>query len=172
MKLCPYPFSRLQTSNYENRFEKLRGTFLPCVPSWFKAEYFDIPAEENLDDIWNGRQAVELRKRMYEGDFSFCNREACQIPLYSVEELSDRRVVFAETPITEENIEAIKKKDPIMPSGQSSLYLTSDYTCNLKCPICRAEVIPNSTPTVSAIEEYDYVHRSKRSLEVIKMDCC
>ena len=169
MKLCPYPFSRLQTSNYEDRFDKLRGTFLPCVPSWFKDEYFDIESAENLDDIWNGKQAVELRKRMYEGDFSFCNREACQIPLYTVEELADRRVVFAETPITEENIEAIKRKDPIMPSGPSSLYLTSDYTCNLKCPICRSEVIPNSKPTQSSLEEFDYVHNSKASLEVIKM---
>lgn len=169
MKLCPYPFSRLQTSNYENRFDKLRGTFLPCVPSWFKDNYFEIKSEENLDDIWNGKQAVELRKRMYEGDFSFCNREACQIPLYTVDELSDRRIVFAETPITEENIEAIKRKDPIMPSGPSSLYLTSDFSCNLKCPICRSEVIPNTTPSVSALEEYDYVHNSKKSLEVIKM---
>jgi sulfatase maturation enzyme AslB (radical SAM superfamily) len=169
MKLCPYPFSRLQTSNYADRFDKLRGTFLPCVPSWFKDNYFDIPSEETLDDIWNGKQAVELRKKMYEGDFSFCNREACQIPLYTVDELADRRIVFAETPIPDENIEAIKRKDPIMPNGPSSLYLTSDFTCNLKCPICRSEVIPNSAPTQSAIEEYDYVHRSKDALEVIKM---
>lgn len=169
MKLCPYPFSRLQTSNYENRFERLRGTFLPCVPSWFNNNYLDIAAEETLEDIWNGRQAQELRKKMYEGDFSFCNREACQIPLYSVEELADRSIVFAETPIPMENIEAIKRKDPIMPAGPSSVYLTSDYTCNLKCPICRSEVIPNSTPTLSALQEYDYVHSIKSSLEVIKM---
>lgn len=169
MKLCPYPFSRLQTSNYADRFDRLRGTFLPCVPSWFKNEYFDIPSEENLDDIWNGKQAQELRKRMYEGDFSFCDRAACQIPLYTIEELADRRIVFAETPIPEENIEAIKNKNPVMPNGPSSLYLTSDFACNLKCPICRSEVIPNSTPTPSAIEEYDYVHRARHSLEVIKM---
>jgi hypothetical protein len=169
VKLCPYPFSRMQTSNYEDRFDALRGTFLPCVPSWFKEEYFKIPAEENLDDIWNGAQAQELRRRMYEGDFTFCDRAACQIPLFDVEELADKRIVFAETPVSAENIEAIKRKDPVMPKGPSSLYLTSDYTCNLKCPICRNEIIPNATPTASALEEYDFVHRSRGSLEVIKM---
>lgn len=169
MKLCPYPFSRMQTSNYEDRFDRLRGTFLPCVPSWFNQNYFEVPAAENLNEIWNGAQAQELRKRMYDGDFSFCDRNACQIPLYTVEELSDRRIVFAETPVPEENIEAIKRKDPIMPAGPSSLYLTSDYTCNLKCPICRDTLIANGTPTKSAIEEYDFVHRSRESLEVIKL---
>lgn len=169
MKLCPYPFSRLQTSNYEGRFDSLKGTFLPCVPSWFKKEYFNILKEGNLENIWNGKAAVELRKRMYDGDFSFCNREACQIPLYTVEELADRRMVFAETPIPAENIEAIKRKDPVMPSGPSSLYLTSDFTCNLKCPICRSRIISNAAPTRSALEEYDFVHSVRESLEVIKL---
>jgi MoaA/NifB/PqqE/SkfB family radical SAM enzyme len=169
MKLCPYPFSRLQTSNYEGRFDPLKGTFLPCVPSWFKEEYFKIEREEKLDDIWNGKAAQELRKRMYEGDFSFCDREACQIPLYTIDELADRNIVFAETPIPKENIEAIKRKDPVMPNGPSSLYLTSDFTCNLKCPICRNETIVNAAPTKSALEEYDFVHKVRDSLEVIKM---
>lgn len=169
MKLCPYPFSRLQTSNYEGRFDSLKGTFLPCVPSWFKEEYFQIPKEKKLEDIWNGQAAQELRKRMYEGDFSFCNREACQIPLFTVEELADQRVGFAETPIPMESIEAIKRKDPVMPNGPSSLYLTSDFTCNLNCPICRNELIPNKKPTKAAVEEFDFVHQVRDSLEVIKL---
>jgi MoaA/NifB/PqqE/SkfB family radical SAM enzyme len=170
MKLCPYPFSRLQTSNYEGRFESLRGTFLPCVPSWFKEEHFKNAPEDKLEDIWNGKAAIELRKRMYEGDFSLCNREACQIPLFTVDELADRRVVFAETPIPAENIEAIRRKDPVMPSGPSSLYLTSDYTCNLNCPICRSSPITNKMPvTRSAQEEFEYVYNHRSSLEVIKL---
>ena len=168
MKLCPYPFSRLQTSNYEDRFEEIRGTFLPCVPSWFKENYFKIPHNYTLDDIWNGEQARELRKKMYEGDFSFCNREACQIPLFSIEEMSDPNMLFLETPISPENLKAIIEKNPIMPVGPSSIYLTSDFTCNLKCPICRSELITNGPPTASALEEFNYVQKHRSSLEVIK----
>jgi len=170
MKLCPYPFSRLQTSNFTDRFDNLFGTFLPCVPSWFKDEYFKLKKEDKLDDIWNGVAAQELRKRMYEGDFSFCDRKACQIPLFSIDELADPDIVFKETPIPPENIEAIKNKNPIMPSGPSSLYLTSDFTCNLNCPICRNKIITNEAkPTDSALEEFDYVFSVKDSLEVIKL---
>lgn len=170
MKLCPYPFSRMQTSNYDERFSGIHGTFIPCVPSWFTDEYYKLKREDKLEDIWNGFAAQELRRRMYEGDFSFCDRKACQIPLFEVDELSDKDLVFNETPIPPENIEAIKNKNPIMPSDPSSLYLTSDFTCNLNCPICRSEVIPNKgKPSKSAQEEYDYVFKVKNSLEVIKM---
>ena len=171
MKLCPYPFSRLQTSNYHGRFQALRGTFIPCVPSWlFDSFYFKNPRASRLEEIWNGPAAIELRKRMYEGDFSFCNRKACQIPLFSVEELADWNNHFCETPIPLENIEAIKQKSPVMPKGPVSLLLTSDYTCNLSCPICRSKFISNNEPpTQEAIEEYDYVWNNRLSIEVVKM---
>ena len=132
MKLCPYPFSRMQTSNYDSRFEGISGTFIPCVPSWFTDDYYRLKREDKLEDIWNGLAAQELRRRMYEGDYSFCDRKSCQIPLFEVDELADKELVFNETPIPPENIQAIKDKNPIMPSDPSSLYLTSDFTCNLK----------------------------------------
>ncbi len=170
MKLCPYPFSRMQTSNYDSRFEGISGTFIPCVPSWFTDDYYRLKREDKLEDIWNGLAAQELRRRMYEGDYSFCDRKSCQIPLFEVDELADKELVFNETPIPPENIQAIKDKNPIMPSDPSSLYLTSDFTCNLNCPICRSEVIPNKgKPTQAAQEEYDYVFKVRKSLEVIKL---
>jgi hypothetical protein len=59
---------------------KKQGAFFPCCPSWHTDEYMTLDFEENLDDIWNGKVAQDLRKKMYEGDFSYCKREECKIP--------------------------------------------------------------------------------------------
>lgn len=168
MKLCPYPFSRIQTT-HNRRTSKLEGSFVPCCSSWFNKEYEQIAPEENIDDVWNGKAATELRKKMYEGDYSFCNMSECKMPLFTVEELSDPKMVFLETPIAPENIEAIKRRDPVMPKSPSSFHLSADLRCNLACPTCRPKIIPNTSASPSAIEEYDYVHRSKADIEIIKM---
>ncbi len=163
MKLCPYPFSRMQTKNDKE------GGFFPCCPSWFNQSYWDYGAEKNLDNLWNGAQAQELRKRIYEGDYSFCNRNECKIPLLTVEELSNPDINFIETPISKENLEAIKQKNPIMPEQPSSLHLAADLRCNLKCPTCRPEIISNVVESVEADQEYELVHKLKDNVEIIKM---
>lgn len=173
MKLCPYPFSRMQTKNEQTSTElppdANQGAFFPCCPSWFTKSYWDMGFEKNLEDIWNGKAAVELRKRMYEGDYSFCNRHECKIPLLSIEDMADPDINYLETPISPENIEAIKQKNPIMPAPPSSVHLVADLRCNLKCPSCRPEVISNTTPSIEADKEYDFVHGLKDSLEIVKM---
>lgn len=169
MKLCPYPFSRLESSNFKGRRAFFNGTFIPCCTTWLTDEYFNLPKEDKLENIWNGQAAIEFRKKMYEGDFSFCNRHACKMPLFTVEEMADKNLLFAETPISEKNLTAITRKDPIMPEGPSSLTLISDLICNLKCPICRPSIIPNSAPSKEALEEYTFVHSKRESLEVVKM---
>lgn len=168
MKLCPYPFSRMQTKNDQVHTEN-KGGFFPCCPSWFNQSYWDFGLEKNLDDIWNGKQAQELRKRMYEGDYSFCNRGECKIPLMSIDEMANPDINFIETPISKENLEAIKQKNPIMPKQPASLHLVADTRCNLKCPTCRPEIISNTVESVEADEEYDLVQRLKDDVEIIKM---
>lgn len=168
MKLCPYPFSRMQTKNDQVHTEN-KGGFFPCCPSWFNQSYWDFGLEKNLDDIWNGKQAQELRKRMYEGDYSFCNRGECKIPLMTIEEMADPNINFIETPISKENLEAVKNKNPVMPEQPSSLHLVADTRCNLKCPTCRPEIISNTVESIEADEEYELVHRLKKDVEIIKM---
>lgn len=168
MKLCPYPFSRMQTKNDQLHTED-KGAFFPCCPSWFNQSYWDLGFEKNLDDIWNGKAAIELRKRMYEGDYSLCNRNECKIPLLSVEELSNPDITFIETPISQENLEAIKEKNPVMPKQPSSLHLVADLRCNLKCPTCRPEIISNKSESIEAEEEYELVQRLKDDVEIVKM---
>lgn len=169
MKLCPYPFSRLQANNTEGKGERLKESFYPCCPSWFTQEYEAIPGEDHISEIWNGKAAVELRKRMYAGDFSLCDRKLCQMPLLTPDEMQDPAINFLETPISQENLEAIRRQDPIMPAAPSSLHLSADQTCNLSCSICRPKVILNAKPTSSAQDEYEYVQKTREHLEVVKM---
>ena len=85
MKLCPYPFSRIQTNHTENKTS--HESFYPCCPSWLKEEYHRLPKENKIENVWNGKAAQELRSRMYKGDFSLCDIEACKIQLLSLDEL-------------------------------------------------------------------------------------
>ena len=78
----------MQTKNNQAVTEN-KGGFFPCCPSWFTQSYWDLGLEKNLEDIWNGVAAVELRKKMYEGDYSFCNRNECKMALLTIYEMSD-----------------------------------------------------------------------------------
>jgi hypothetical protein len=169
MKLCPYPFSRIQTNLTNEKIKENQEGFYPCCPSWFKEEYHKIPKESSIDDVWNGQAAKELRKRMYEGDFSLCDRNKCKMPLFTIDELSDNKLTFIETPISKENIEAIKRKEPILPKKPSSIHLSADIICNLSCKSCRQQLYPNTTPSASALSEEKYVENLKDDLQIVKM---
>jgi Tfp pilus assembly protein PilF/wyosine [tRNA(Phe)-imidazoG37] synthetase (radical SAM superfamily) len=167
MKLCPYPFSRIQTNHTENKTS--HESFYPCCPSWLKEEYHRLPKENKIENVWNGKAAQELRSRMYKGDFSLCDREACKIPLLSLDELSNPLINFIETPISDKNMEAIKRSDPILPDKPSSLHLAAETVCNLSCKSCRPHLIPNTPNNDKHADELNFIQSLKRSLRIVKM---
>lgn len=88
-----------------------------------------------------------------------------------LEELARFEREADETPISEENIEAIKSELTKLPEGPSSISICADLKCNLKCPSCRNDYIVKNTPEREEMieSELSYILKNKKTIQTIKM---
>ncbi|MBI3555995.1 MAG: radical SAM protein [Deltaproteobacteria bacterium] len=117
--------------------------FTPCCADWFSEAYHFL---EVGDDPWNGTQAQELRRRILQGDYRLCNRQTCNVPLATLEELKASPAYIAEAVLSREVLAAMEAGQVELPGGPSVISVTADPRCNLKCPSCRADHIHTVTP--------------------------
>lgn len=74
-------------------------------------------SHQSLSEIYHGRRANELRERMFSGDYSMCDIDAC--PLLAMDILDEHMVEIDEV--------------PEYPDG---LYLAFENVCNYSCTCC------------------------------------
>lgn len=127
MKLkCLYPFTFLEFHP--------QGKVYCCCPAWTKYGPVGNIYKQSIEEIWNGKKIVELRKKIYEGKYSkVCKLGYCP---------------FIKNPI---NINYLKKKASkkllkiIKQVEQRKVYLKTkplevslahNGQCNLRCKMC------------------------------------
>lgn len=172
IKICPFPFSRIELGH-------LYDTFIPCCSAWLTKEYhekFKIKdlnrdLDKGYDHIWNSDQAIELRKSILDGSYKYCNVDRCNKPQLSISEVREVDLEYFETPISNYNQERILNRDPYMIDGPSSVSLSGDFKCNLKCPTCRDDFQTTSDEREQKVinSEIEYMKNNKENLEVIKL---
>jgi pyruvate-formate lyase-activating enzyme len=168
LKICPFPFSRIE-------YGHIHKEFVPCCYAWFLPNYKDefLNEKKSHQNLWNSEQAIKLRESILDGSYRYCNIARCNKPVLSLAEIKKMDPDYFETPITPNNILAIKQGNPIMPDGPSSISMNADYKCNLKCPTCRNDykIESNEAPQekLLILEELKNIWAARKTLEVIKM---
>jgi wyosine [tRNA(Phe)-imidazoG37] synthetase (radical SAM superfamily) len=110
-----------------------------CCPSWCPT---NIRAGEDLD--WNSSNAKDIRKSVVDGSYRHCKHEICPslssllntglkpYNFYTKEEFEKKYDIK-----TVEDVDKFEK-------GPEEVLFGWDRSCNLKCPSCRINLIPNS----------------------------
>jgi wyosine [tRNA(Phe)-imidazoG37] synthetase (radical SAM superfamily) len=142
-KFCPMPFTHLATG-YKG------DAFACCCPAWVPFAVGNVLEAPSADAVWNSDVAVEIRRSVHDGDFSYCSRTLCsyiaaqKLPLKA--EITDpllRRYIDDRSVVLEEVPQMVQ--------------LNHDSTCNLACPSCRTEII-----TAKAEEQDAYAESARR----------
>jgi len=153
--VCEYPFSYSDIHTH--------GQFV-CCPAWgppnLKVDEDGTPNSKlfnETDDVqrnWTSKNAFDIRKGVYDGSYRLCNTELCP----KLNQIINSGIVpthFLKKEEFEEkydikSIEDIKnfKKPP------EEILFGFDRSCNLKCPSCRVNLVPNDD-----IDSYEYKNK-------------
>ena len=142
-KFCPMPFTHLATG-YKG------DAFACCCPAWVPFAVGNVLDAPSADAVWNSEVAVEIRRSVHDGDFSYCSRTLCsyiaarKLPLKA--EITDpllRRYIDERSVVLEEVPQMVQ--------------LNHDPSCNLACPSCRTEIV-----TAKADEQDVYNESARR----------
>jgi len=169
-KICPFPFSRMELGLTHKQF-------VPCCYAWFTDEYHEeFKASQTYDakdyhSIWNSKQAVALRESILDGSYKYCIVDRCNKPQITISEAQETDMKYFETPISENNLFSMEKSEGLMKDGPSSISISGDIKCNLKCPTCRNGLvtISNSEDQATIDSEIEYIKNNKETIQVIKM---
>lgn len=107
------------------------GTVFLCCPSWLKRPLGNI-LKQDIDALWNGAVAREIRKSILNHSFHNCNRKRC--PFLSTEKGPVGPVNSVQRPDIRSVIEHQQDQIDFRPRR---LNLCFDHSCNLACPSCR-----------------------------------
>ncbi|MDB5686227.1 MAG: hypothetical protein JWR77_816 [Rhizorhabdus sp.] len=120
-KFCEFPFNRFDTL--------IDGTVAPCCSIWTQKRLGRLDSQ-SFQEIWNGRDAQEMRESILDGSFRYCDKQRC---IHITQNLLPNREDVTD-PDLRAIIDAGKTKIDIQPRN---LALAHDTTCNLACPSCR-----------------------------------
>lgn len=115
MKHCSKPFEEFEID--------VDGKCYCCCRWWNNSYCLGNILEQDVEEIWNGEAAQELRRSILEGDYKYCNTKEC-LPNHS------------------ENVRYEKITNYPM-----EISLCYDYSCNAKCVFC------NDSIKVMSLEE-------------------
>ena len=136
-RFCPVPFEKLALET--------DGAHL-CCASWLPTVVGDQNTQ-SLEEIWNSKSAVEVRRSIIDGDFTYC-LDRCP----AIQE--NTLPLVSEVPVAAYEAAAAARAAP-MKTGPRHLAVLYDRTCNLSCPSCRTTVL-SATPKER--EEFKLVH--------------
>jgi len=130
---------RLQGRWCSMPFEKLAldgdGAHL-CCSSWLPTVVGD-PNTQSLDEIWNSKAAIEVRRSIIDGDFKYC-LDRCPA-------IQEKSLPLISAVPPDVYAWAVAAKSAPITSGPKHLAVLYDRTCNLSCPSCRTDVL-SATP--------------------------
>lgn len=142
-KFCHMPFTHLGTG--------FKGdAFACCCPAWVPFPVGNVVQAGSVEAVWNSDVAVEIRRSILDGDFSYCSRTLCS---YIAAQKLPRKA-----DITEPTLRGyIDQRKVILDDVPRMVQLNHDPTCNLACPSCRTEII-----TARAEEQDAYAQAAER----------
>lgn len=108
MKFCSKPFEEFEID--------VDGKCYCCCRWWNNSYCLGNILEQNIEEIWNGEAAQELRRSILDGDYKYCNIKEC-LPSYSDEVKYEKVTNY--------------------PLEISFCY---DYSCSAKCVFCNDSV--------------------------------
>jgi pyruvate-formate lyase-activating enzyme len=135
-KFCKVPFKQLSTG--------FGGSAHACsCPAWVPFPIGNILTAESADDLWNSAGAVEIRRSILDGDFSYCSRTLCSF--ITAQKLPRKDEIT--NPLFRSYID---NHTTTLSENPQELDLSYDRTCNLACPSCRTGIIgvPDDEPEV------------------------
>lgn len=138
---CKQPFTYTEVQpNFVEGSDGPLAQYL-CCPNWNSTV---LGTSENLYENWNSTQAKEVRSEMLKGHFKNCNATNC--PSLNT---------FIEQGKVDRDIYPIEKFNEIVGSYETPkvIRIANDFACNLQCPSCRLEFIPNSDKNTKNINK-------------------
>lgn len=114
-KICSRPFTKIEIDSF--------GDVYTCCPCYIQFNKIGNIWDENIksiEDIWNSKQAIELRQKILNNDYSLCNLNIC------------REINIVEN-----------KNFSINPPLPEIVTLAYDKECNIQCITCRDKKIKN-----------------------------
>lgn len=129
-RYCHKLFSVLEVS--------LDGSCWLCCPAWLPHKIGNVLTDD-IESMWNGDIAQQLRNQVYTGNWCYCNHDICpyivsdSLPL--LEDINNDRF------LTDSTKNVIKTKKLTLDELPSSIHFSEDQSCNLYCPSCRVEKI-------------------------------
>jgi len=126
-KFCPMPFRHLATG--------WKGHAFACsCPAWVPFPVGNVLDAPTADAIWNSPAAIEIRRSIHDGDFSYCSRTLCAF--IAAQKLPRRDEVT--DPLMRRYI---AERTTTIAEAPRMVQLNYDNTCNLACPSCRTGMI-------------------------------
>ena len=126
-RFCHMPFEKLALDT--------DGAHLCC--SAYLPVVVGDPSTQTLDEIWNSKAAIEVRRSIIDGDFKYC-LDRCP----AIQENTLPRTSQVPSELYRPAAEA--RAAPLV-WGPRHLAVLYDRTCNLSCPSCRTSVL-SATP--------------------------
>ena len=145
--VCMHPFTYLDI--------QLSGNYM-CCPSWLPKRLDDHIEDSEINTKWfTGPAAKEIRSSMVDGSYSYCDHLACP----SIQELNRGIVPY------NFKLKEIFLEEYLEVRGPEIVLFGFDRSCNLKCPSCRTEVIPNDkVESLEHIQKINILHSIDRHL--------
>lgn len=140
-KFCPLAFTHL-SAGWKGE------SYLCCNPAWVPFSAGNVLEAESAEAVWNSDAALEIRRSILDGDFSYCSRTLCYY------------IAAQKLPRKDEITDPILRGyiDNHSPRAEPAalVELAYDTTCNLACPSCRTELI---------VEKADVQDANTRAIE-------
>ena len=142
-KFCHMPFTHLATG--------FKGdAFVCCCPAWVPYPVGNVFKAASAEAMWNSEAAVEIRRSVLDGDFSYCSRTLCS---YIAAQKLPRKADITDPKLRE----YIDQRKVVLDDVPLMVQLNHDPTCNLACPSCRTEII-----AAKAEEQDTYAQAAER----------
>lgn len=103
-----------------------------CCPSWLPTDISE-GGKYSVTDAWRSETAEKIRSSVLDGSYKYCNHKVCP----SLNALANG-VILDNSPLVPRDEFVV----PENPMPEEILY-GQDRSCNLKCPSCRKNIIPN-----------------------------
>ena len=132
-RTCPFPFERIDLQQ--------GGNATVCCAHWMPGFSLGniIDDDKPASEIYNGDQAVAVRRSVLDGSFRYCDHDKC--PLISDDRLPTKAEVVSGSVIPEltgENLRRGISEGALTFDTPSFVLLAFDESCNLSCPSCRS----------------------------------
>jgi hypothetical protein len=132
-RFCPNPFKNVTTaiSSYDRKTQELKLKAYVCCVGFLPVPIKeDISDNDNWGNFWNSERAMEIRRSILDGDFSYCLENCTELKRNSLPLKHKIR-----NPYFRDIIDNHKTK---LERGPLQISFGHDGSCNLACGSCRS----------------------------------